>query len=132
MKNIFFVTLLFIGLSSCSRDLDMAVKANSKWILTEWPGKVIPANAQATLNITDGQKIGGKSFCNTYGGNAAFNGNALQFTQIFGTKMYCAEVADAEIKFLDDLQAVNSGKLEGNKLTLMKDAVTLMVFKKAE
>ncbi len=132
MKNLFYAFILLIGLNSCAKDLETAVKANSKWVLKEWPGKIIPANAQATLNINDGTKIGGKSFCNTYGGNASFNGNALQFSQIFGTKMYCTEVADAENKFLDDLQAVNSGNVDGSKLTLMKDGVVLMVFGKAE
>ena len=130
MKNIFFAVLLIVGLNSCSKDLDMAVKTNSKWVLVNWPGKNIPATSQATLNINDGNKIGGRSFCNTYGGSAVFNGNALQFSQIFGTKMYCMEVADAETKFLDDLQAVNSGNLDGNKLTLMKDGVVVMVFDK--
>ena len=130
MKNILFTVLLVIGLSSCSKDLDTAVKTNSKWVLIEWPGKIIPANTQATLNINDGNKIGGRSFCNTYGGNAVFNGNALQFSQIFGTKMYCTEVADAETKFLDDLQTVNSGNVDGSKLTLMKDGVVVMVFNK--
>lgn len=130
MKNIFFAFLIIIGLNSCSKDLDMSVKTNSKWILTEWPGKTIPTSAQATLNINDANKISGKSFCNTYGGSAKFNGNALQFSQIFGTQVYCAEVADAETKFLDDLQAVNSGNVDGNKLTLMKDGVVVMVFKK--
>ncbi len=132
MKNVFFMLALIIGLSSCSKDLDMAFKTNSKWVLSEWPGKTIPPIAQATLNINDGNKIGGKSFCNTYGGSATFNGNALQFSQIFGTKMYCTEVADAETKFLDDLQAVNAGNVDGSKLTLMKDGVVLMVFKKVD
>lgn len=130
MKNICFALVLVIGLIACSKDLDMAVKTNSKWVLSEWPGKTIPANAQATLNISDGNKIGGKSFCNTYGGNASFNGNALQFSQIFGTKMYCNEVADAEVKFIADLEAVNAGKVDGGKLTLMKDGLVLMVFSK--
>lgn len=132
MRSIFFAFALIIGLSSCSKDLDTAVKTNSKWQLTEWPGKTIPVNAQATLNINDGNKIGGRSFCNTYGGTAKFNGNALQFSQIFGTKMYCIELADAETKFLDDLQAVNSGNAEGGKLTLMKDGTVIMVFKKVD
>ncbi|MES2651430.1 MAG: META domain-containing protein [Bacteroidota bacterium] len=130
MKNILLALMLITGISSCTKDLDMAVKTNSKWVLTEWPGKTIPANAQATLNINDGNKIGGKSFCNTYGGNAKFNGNALQFSQIFGTKMYCTEVADAEVKFTADLETVNSGKVDGGKLSLMKDGVVVMVFSK--
>lgn len=132
MRNIFLALMLVVGLASCTKDLDMAVKTNSKWVLTEWPGKTIPSTAQATLNISDGNKIGGKSFCNTYGGTATFNGNALQFSQIFGTKMYCTEVADAETKYTADLQAVNSGKVEGGKLSLMKDGVVLLIFSKAE
>lgn len=131
MKNIIFA-LILIALSSCSKDLDTALKTNSKWVLAEWPGKTIPANATATLNLNNGTKIGGKSFCNTYGGNATINGNALQFSQIFGTKMYCSDVAEAETKFIDDLQAVNSGNIDGNKLTLMKDGVVMMVFRKAD
>lgn len=132
MKNLFFAIMLSIGFSSCAKDLSMAIKNDSKWILTEWPGKTIPANSKATLNISGGNKIGGKSFCNSYGGNATFNGNALQFSQIFGTKMYCVEVADAEVKFTTDLEAVNSGKVDGGKLSLLKDGVVLMVFSKAE
>ena len=131
MKNICFAFVLVIALISCSKDLDMAIKTNSKWVLSEWPGKTIPTNAQATLNISDGNKIGGKSFCNSYGGNASFNGNALQFSQIFGTEMYCTEVADAEVKFIADLGAVNAGKVDGGKLSLMKDGIVLMVFSKA-
>ena len=131
MKNIFILLVFTLSVISCSKDLDMSVKTNSKWILTGWPGKTIPSNAQATLNISDGNKIGGKSFCNTYGGTATFNGNALKFGQIFGTKMYCAEVADAETKFTADLEAVNSGKMDGGKLSLMKDGVVVMVFNKA-
>ncbi len=124
MKTLLFAFVIIIGLNSCTND--------SKWVLTEWPGKSLPTTAQATLNINDGNKIGGKSFCNSYGGNATFNGNAIQFSQIFGTKMYCNELADAEIKFTSDLEAVNSGKVDGGKLSLMKDGVVLMVFSKAE
>ena len=132
MKNILFALGFILGISSCSQDLDMKVKKSSKWVLTDWPGKSLPSTAKATLNINDGNKIGGKSFCNTYGGTATFNGNALQFSQIFGTKMYCNEVADAEIKFTADLEAVNSGKVDGGKLFLMKDGTVLMIFSKAE
>jgi heat shock protein HslJ len=132
MKHIFFAFVLVIGLNSCSKDLNMAVKTNTKWVLTDWPGKFLPATAKATLNITDANKIGGKSFCNTYGGNATFNGNALQFSQIFGTKMFCEEVGDAENKYIADLESVNSGHISGNKLSLLKNGQIVMVFTKVE
>jgi heat shock protein HslJ len=132
MKNIFLALIFIIGLSSCTKELDTATKTNSKWVLTEWPGKTIPTTAQATLNINEGNKIGGKAFCNTYGGIASFNGNSVQFSQIFSTKMFCSEVAEAEAKFTADLQSVTSGKVSGGKLSLMKDGQILMIFTKAE
>lgn len=132
MKSFVFALALIIGLSSCSKDLDTAVKNSSKWVLSEWPEHSLPTAAKATLNINDGNKIGGKSFCNTYGGTAVFNGNALKFSQIFGTKMYCDQVASAEDQYLKDLELVNSGRLEGGKLTLMKDGKPILIFSKAE
>jgi heat shock protein HslJ len=132
MKNLFFAFVIILGLSSCAKELAMETKQNSKWVLTEWPGKMIPTSAQATLNISDGNKIGGKAFCNTYGGNASFNGNSIQFSQIFSTKMFCNELAEAETNFTADLQSINSGKVSGGKLSLMKDGQVLMVFSKAE
>jgi heat shock protein HslJ len=132
MKNLFYAFLVIVGLSSCAKELDTAAKSNSKWVLVEWPGKTLPTTAQATLNISEGNRIGGKAFCNTYGGNASFNGNSIQFSQLFGTKMYCDELSDAETKFTADLGSVNSGKVSGGKLTLMKDGQVLMVFSRAE
>ncbi|SFG57090.1 META domain-containing protein [Pedobacter insulae] len=132
MKNLFFAFVIILGLSSCAKELDTATKNNSKWVLTEWPGRIMPTAAQATLNISEGNKIGGKAFCNTYGGNASFNGNSIQFSQLFSTKMFCNELAEAETKFTADLQSVNSGSVAGGKLSLMKDGQVLMVFSKAE
>jgi len=133
-KKLFMMcSLLFLVLlGACSKDLNTKVKMNSKWILTSWPGNSLPANGSATLNISDANKIGGKSFCNTYGGTAVFNGNAIQFSQLISTKMYCTELAAAEDKYLADLQSVNAGSLAGNKLTLMKDGKVLLIFSRAE
>lgn len=132
MKNLILALILLTSLSACQKNLKEATKADSKWVLTEWPGKTIPAKAQATLNISEGNKINGKSFCNGYGGNAVFNGNALKFSQMIGTKMYCEEVGDAENKFLADLEVANAGKLSGGKLYLLKDEQVLMIFSKSK
>ncbi|MES2417444.1 MAG: META domain-containing protein [Bacteroidota bacterium] len=132
MKNLFFILSLFIGLTACTPNLNSLKRTPTKWVLTEWPGKTLPGKAQATLNITEGHKIGGKSFCNVYGGNAVFNGNALKFSQFFGTKMYCEGSAEAENKFIADLEAVNAGRLSGDKLLLLKDEQVVMVFSKTE
>jgi len=129
-RNLCFACSLFLlmVLASCSKDLNSKIKTDSKWVLSAWPGHTLPANGQATLNISESSRIGGKSFCNSYGGSAVFNGNALQFSQVFGTKMYCEEFAAAETQYLNDLQAVNAGSLSGNKLSLMKDEKVLLIF----
>lgn len=124
--------LVVFALQACTKDLKLITEKDTKWELSEWPGKTLPTAAKATLNISGGNKIGGKSFCNSYGGSAVINGNAIQFSKIFGTKMYCEAVGDAENKYYADLEKVTAGKVSGNKLYLYKDETLLLVFSKTE
>lgn len=134
MKKIF--KLLTVGalivLSACTKDLRLIKQKDTKWELTEWSGKTLPTKAKATLNINNGSKIGGKSFCNTYGGNAVINGNAIQFSKIFGTQMYCEPVAKLEHAYYADLERVTAGKVSGKKLYLYQNETLLMVFSRVE
>jgi len=132
MKKIMIALLVVLALQACTKDLKLITEKDTKWELSEWPGKTLPTAAKATLNISGGNKIGGKSFCNSYGGNAVINGNAIQFSKIFGTKMYCEAVGDAENKYYADLEKVTAGKVSGNKLYLYKDETLLLVFSKTE
>ncbi|MFN0290539.1 META domain-containing protein [Pedobacter helvus] len=132
MKRIIFALLVTLTLQACTKDLSLIKQNDTKWVLTRWPGKILPTTAEATLNITEGSKIGGKSFCNTYGGNAVINGNAIQFSKIFGTKMYCEAVGDAENKYYADLEKVTAGKVSGNRLYLYQNETLLMAFLKTE
>lgn len=124
--------LVVFALQACTKDLKLIKQQDTKWELSEWPGKTLPTAAKATLNITGGNKIGGKSFCNTYGGSAVINGNAIQFSKIFGTKMYCESVGDAENKYYADLEKVTAGKVSGNKLYLYQNETLLLVFSMAQ
>jgi heat shock protein HslJ len=128
MKRIIIALFVVFALQACTKDLMLIKQHNTKWELSEWPGKTLPTAAKATLNISDGNKIGGKSFCNTYGGNAVINGNAIQFSQVFSTKMYCEAVGDAENKYLTDLEKVTAGKVSGGKLYLYQNEKLLLVF----
>ncbi|WAC41473.1 META domain-containing protein [Pedobacter sp. SL55] len=132
MKKIIFALFVVFTLQACTKDLSSIKQQDSKWELTRWPGKTLPTAAKATLNISGGNKIGGKSFCNTYGGSAVINGNAIQFSKIFGTKMYCEAVGYAENKYYADLEKVTAGKVSGNRLYLYQNENLLMVFVKAE
>lgn len=131
MKGLFFILLAAILFCcSCSKTLQMATqKADTKWVLVKWKDNVLPINHKATLNLT-GNKMGGKSFCNTYGGSVTINGNALKFSPIISTKMHCQEVAHAESKFIGDLQQLDAGTISGGRLRLMKAGEVMMVFAK--
>ncbi|WP_162795904.1 META domain-containing protein [Pedobacter nanyangensis] len=132
MKKLMIALLVVFALQACTKDLKLIKQQDTKWELSEWPGKTLPTAAKATLNITGGNKIGGKSFCNTYGGSAVINGNAIQFSKIFGTKMYCESVGDAENKYYADLEKVTAGKVSGNKLYLYQNETLLLVFSMAQ
>jgi heat shock protein HslJ len=128
MKKLIMVLFVVIAMQACTKDLRLIKQQDTKWELSEWPGKTLPTTAKATLNITAASKIGGKSFCNTYGGNAVINGNAIRFSRIFGTKMYCEAVGDAENKYYADLEKVTAGKVSGGKLYLYQNETLVMVF----
>ena len=132
MKKIFLLFVMALTIQACSPSLDSARMANTKWVLSEWPGRTIPVNAQATLNFDIDHKINGKSFCNGYGGNSSFENGRVKFSEIFGTKMFCTEFGDAETHFQTDLQAVDALKMNGEKLQLLKDGQVMMVFVKAQ
>ncbi|RWU05424.1 META domain-containing protein [Pedobacter chitinilyticus] len=132
MKKLMMAFFVVFTLQACTKDLSLIKQEDTKWELAKWPGKTLPTTAKATLNITGGNKIGGKSFCNTYGGNAVINGNAIQFSKIFGTQMYCEPVGDAEKKYYADLEKVTAGKVSGSKLFLYQNETLLLVFSKVE
>lgn len=132
MKKLMMIFLVVFTLQACTKDLSLIKQQDTKWELAQWPGKTLPTTAKATLNITGGNKIGGKSFCNTYGGSAVINGNAIQFSKIFGTQMYCEPVGDAERKYYADLEKVTAGKVSGSKLYLYQNETLLLVFSRVE
>ncbi|MNK13349.1 META domain protein [compost metagenome] len=132
MKRIIIALLVVFALQACTKDLNLIKQQDTKWELTRWPGKTLPTTAKATLNVSGGNKIGGKSFCNTYGGSAVINGNAIQFSKIFGTKMYCEAVGKSENQYYADLEKVTAGKVSGNRLYLYQNETLLMVFVKTQ
>lgn len=127
MKKVILLIVMALGLQSCTKRLDVSALKNTKWTLSEWPGKTLPANASATLNFGPDNSIGGKSFC-TYGGKSSMTEKTVHFEEIFGTKMFCEEVNKAETDFIADLQASNSIEITAGKLQLLRDGALLMVF----
>ncbi len=132
MRKLILLMFVVFALKACTKDLKTATQKDTKWVLSGWPGKTLPTKAKATLNISADSKVGGKAFCNTYGGNVVINGNAIQFSKLFGTKMYCEGISDFETKYLADLEKVTAGKVSGRKLHLYANETLLLVFDKTE
>jgi len=130
MKNLFFLGLIVCFLSSCIEKIDTKALTNTKWELSELPGTTLPTTAKATLNIADSLKIGGKSFCNSYGGRGEVKDNKLALKNIFGTKMFCEDTDAAERAYLQALNQVDNAKIVDGKLHLLAAGKTLLVFTK--
>jgi heat shock protein HslJ len=133
MKRIFLGFILVIVLQACSEKVGMNTVANSKWVLSEWPGQTMPnTTKKATLNFDAENKVSGKSFCNGFGGMATIDGNKIKIGELIGTMMYCEDVGQAEKNYTDGLKSVNSFKILDGKLQLLKDDQIAMVFTKTE
>ncbi|SDD76165.1 META domain-containing protein [Pedobacter soli] len=130
MKNLIFIGLVLLLFSSCKEKIDPAKFTNTQWELTELPGLTLPAAAKATLNFADSLKLSGKSFCNSYGGQAEIADNKITVKNVFSTKMFCQETDAAERAYLHALNQVNSAKVTDNKLYLLNGEKTLLVFTK--
>ncbi|KIA92597.1 hypothetical protein OC25_16280 [Pedobacter kyungheensis] len=130
MKNLIFIGLFLLLFSACNEKIDPAKFTNTQWELTELPGLTLPAAAKATLNFADSLKLSGKSFCNSYGGQAEVADNKISVKNVFSTKMFCQETDAAERAYLHALNQVNSAKVTDNKLYLLNGEKTLLVFTK--
>ncbi|RZL34515.1 MAG: META domain-containing protein [Pedobacter sp.] len=130
MKNLLICGLLICLLSSCLEKLDPNTLKNTKWELTELKGNTLPVSAKATLNFNDSLRVSGKSFCNSYGGQAEVTADKASLKNMFGTKMFCQETASQESAFLNALSEIDNAKMVGGNLELLKNEETLLVFKK--
>lgn len=130
MKKLFLGLIVVLTIQACTPKMQSASLQNTKWLLSEWPGKTMPAKAQATLNFEANDAVSGKSFCNGFGGKAVIKGDSIKIDQLLGTMMYCEEVGQAENSYLNDLKAANSSKIVDGRLQLLKDGQVLLVFTK--
>ncbi|WP_129715933.1 META domain-containing protein [Pedobacter sp. SYP-B3415] len=131
MKKYAFALILLCFFGSCLEKADLASLNGTKWELTELPGKTLPTSGKGTLNI-DGDKVGGKAFCNGFGGNVVVTGNKVRIEKIISTKMFCEELSTFENAYIRALEATNTVKKDGEKLVLLNGDQTLLVFSKAE
>ena len=142
MKKAFFIALVTIFFSmSCKSTKEINSSDNNpqqhsltketKWILTSFNGKS-PLEAgfkeRTPFIILDKQagRIMGHSGCNSFNGNAEIGDSSLKTGMLMSTKAFCMGVPENELfKYLKD---VDSYKIDGDKLLLMKGDDVLLEF----
>ena len=111
----------------CSETMRIPVN-NTAWKLIEWPGHTIPTNAEATLKFMENGRVGGKAFCNSFGGTQIVKGDSIKFGEMFSTKMYCVDLSASETAFLNDLARMTTMSAKKNQLILYSNGTPLLIF----
>lgn len=141
IRNLLICGLVICLASACSEKINVnktgsaattAQLENTNWELITLPGTTLPTDAKATLNFGDSLKVNGKSFCNSYGGQATLVAGKLELKNVFSTKMFCQESALAETAYLKALNETTMAKMKEGRLVLLNGTKELLVFKKAE
>ncbi len=103
MRNLLFFSLLLSSLllAACkpTKNMEKASLPGTSWQLKSWKngsGQMMPlAPEKATLTFEAGNKLGGNSGCNAFGGDYTLEGDRLMGNP-FSTKRYCEEAAEQE------------------------------------
>ncbi len=83
--------------------------ADTRWVQVGGPGRLRIDGAEYTATVG----------CNTIGGAVVVAGTSLTLAPGVSTRMYCAELAEAEAALQRDLGAVASFRLAGDRLELL-------------
>lgn len=71
---------------------------------------------------------GGNGSCNRFGSSFSIIDNAISFTNIFSTKMYCDGIQQTEDAFFKQLEKVNRFEVKDKVLFLYQDKDPLLEF----
>lgn len=130
--------LAFASLSSCKSDTDNSFQAT--WIVVSYtdPFKatmaptIVSPGEKYILRFNDDGLFSFSTDCNTVSGDYKYDGDKLQFLNMYATEMACdKEIVERCVK--SQLPAVESFKLQDDSvLTLLgKDSNVLFEFRKA-
>lgn len=86
---------------------------------------------KAFIQFDAGKKTaGGNGSCNRFGSSFSITDNAIRFTNIFSTKMYCDGVQQTEDAFFKQLEKTNRFEIKDKKLSLYQDKDLVLEFER--
>lgn len=118
-------------LAGCPSSMPSAESAtasleNTYWKLVRLGDQPVEAGEQRRephiVLQPDQKRVVGSGGCNNMGGSYVLEGGQLRFSQMFSTKMACAEGMEQEQAFLAALEKVASWRIEGERLELFDAA----------
>ena len=133
MKKLFipFLFLLLFAFGCASTRITVE---NTRWYLVEIEGdqEIILVNDKEPYLELDleSSKAGGNASCNNFFSDYTLEGNSLSFGLIATTMMACPDETNQEHRFLQALSRIDSYEIVDNKLNLMENGVTILVFEK--
>jgi heat shock protein HslJ len=131
MKHIALAAALFLTLSAntCTKkEAAMASIRDTKWVLQTLGGEAVKVTGEQPWLQLEGDRLKGFGGCNSLMGQVKTEGEALSFSSVGSTKMYCEGVQPVEEKIKGMLGQVDGYKMDGGTLKLMgggKELATL-------
>ena len=138
MKKILMILALallagLLVMAACTADTSDL--EDIKWVLTDYSvdgdaKSLLPDRDVTILFISEDKEVNGSGGCNSYFASYQLDGSNLSIPgPIAATEMWCGdEVGEQERIYLEALQAAESYKVEGDKLTI-NCGNTVLIFK---
>jgi heat shock protein HslJ len=131
MRSILLAATLAFGLAACDEtgQSDTTHLTGTSWIAETINGKPVIEPGGVTLTFS-GERVTGRSGCNTYFGAAEHGNGTLKIGSIGATKMACMRdgLMQQENEFLNTLQASQTYAVQSDRLTLTAPAGGVLVF----
>ena len=122
------LSLLLVRVAEKSPPENLAETGSVKgttWRLSSLGGEDAATGVVSTLTFNDDNNISGNGGCNSFGGQATFDGVKLNFSDVFSTMMACEQPKmEQEAAFLAAVAKTASYTVEGATLTLLDGSGT--------
>ncbi|HMW66491.1 MAG TPA: META domain-containing protein [Chitinophagaceae bacterium] len=141
MKSLIAFTTLFMSVfSSCcttnqaksnSQHEAATPLYNTKWLLKKISkdGALQDVNTNAFIRFDkEKNSAGGNGSCNSFGSTTKIDGQSVNFSNTFSTKMFCHDVQSIEDSFFGLLEKVTRYEISGNQLKLFQDNAVVLEF----
>lgn len=107
------------GSAEVPSDLAWEGLRGADWVADEMTLGPIVEGRAPTMTIAGDGRVSGQAGCNSYGGMAKIEGDAIDFDQVFATRMFCEDAMIQETAFLQSLEQATRYAFDRDRLLLL-------------